>query len=108
MQAGLLDRRITILRAALVDDGLQNREGPHEAIATIWARKMDVSDSERQRAGVVGAEITTRFQVRSSVVSRAITPKDRIRYGARDYEITGIREVGRLDMLEITANASAD
>ena len=106
--AGPLDRRLQILRAPVVDDGYQTRLGEFAVIGTIWGARRDVSDGERQRSGMIGAEITARFQVRSSVFSRAITPKDRLREGGREFDITGIKEIGRQDGLEISARARAD
>ena len=103
-----MDRRISILRAPIVDDGFQEREAGFVPIGTIWASKADVSDAERQRSAAVGAEITSRFQVRSNSFTRSITPKDRLLAGGRDYDILGIKEIGRLDGLEISAVARAD
>lgn len=109
MTAGDLDRRVQILRAAPVDDGLAVVEAfaPHGH--PIWARRMDISDGERWRAGEVQAHVTTRFTVRSSAFTRALTPKDRLVCEGRAFDIAGIKQVGaRGTFLEITAAARID
>lgn len=106
--AGDLDRRVQFRRATLVDDGFQEVETWDNHGSPVWASKTDVSDGERWRAGEVGASITSRFVVRSSTFSRDLTPKDRLVCEGREYDITGIKEIGRRDRLEITASARAD
>lgn len=106
--AGALDRRIQFQRAVIVDDGLASAESWDDHGTPVWAAKTDVSDGERWRAGEVSANITTRFQVRWSQFSADITPKDRLTYDGRIYDIVGIKEIGRRVGLEITAAARAD
>ncbi len=105
---GRLDRRITILRAGVVDDGYAERPGVYAAVAAIWATKTDVSDAERFRSGAISAEITTRFVVRWSEFAAGIGPKDRIRCEGRDYDIVGVKETERRRWLEITGRARTD
>ena len=108
-RAGSLDRRVQFLRAMQVDDGLAMVEAfaPHGS--PVWAKRKDVSDGERWRAGEVQAHVTTRFTVRSSSFTRAITPADRLMCDGREYDIAGIKEIeGRGTFLEITAAARAD
>ena len=52
--------------------------------------------------------VAARFVVRSSSLTRTLTPKDALVEGGRTFEITGIKELGRLDFLEITAEARTD
>jgi len=109
MAAGNLDRIIRIRRATLVDDGFSATEQWVTLPEKIWAHFADVSDSERFRAHQVQASLTSRFQVRYSVLTRAITPKDQIVFERRIYDIVGIKEMdGRRRMLEITAAARND
>lgn len=104
MLAGKLDRRIRVLRHR-VDD--QNAMGEPEdtwtPVETVRAAKMDVSDAERVRAAGVGASLTTRFLVRRSRVTETITFEDRLWYGAKTYEITGLKEAEDNKAIEITA-----
>lgn len=103
MRAGKLDRRVQIRRYTLADDGFQKVKVWQNHGAPIWASKMDVSDGEKMRADGPSASLTARFEVRSSVFSRCITPKDAISYGGVEFDILGIKEVGRNNRLEITA-----
>jgi head-tail adaptor len=108
LTAGALDRRIQFRRATLTDDGLARAEVFADHGAPVWASKADISDGERWRAGEVQAHITTRFRIRSSVFARGLTPKDRLVCEGVTYDISGFKEIGRRDMLEITAAARAD
>lgn len=105
---GDLDRRVQFRRATLVDDGFTRAEQWADHGAPVWASRRDVSDRERMAAMEVAAMITTRFQVRFSTFTAGITPKDRLTCEGVEYDITGIKEIGRRQGFEITANARAD
>lgn len=107
MSAGALDRRITLSRETVTNTGL----GPTRTwtvLTTLWASRKDVSDGEKATAGTVQSTVVSRFVVRSSIASRGLLPKDRLAEGGLTFEITGIKEVGRRDRLEITAQARRD
>lgn len=108
MQAGKLDRRVQFRRFTLTDDGFTTVETWADHGAPVWASRRDVSDRERMAAMEVSATITTRFQVRWSRFTAGITPKDRLTCEGAEYEITGIKELGRRQGFEITASARAD
>ena len=91
-----------------MDDGLAKSETWTDYGDAVWASKADISDGERWRAGEVSAQVTTRFRVRWNGTTSAITPKDRLACEGREYDITGIKEIGRREGLEITAAARAD
>lgn len=103
MTAGKLDRRVQFHRAALVDDGFTSAASWSALGSPVWASRRDVSDSERVASAQIAAVITTRFQVRSSVFARGITAADRLICEGETFDIVGIKQVGRLAMLEITA-----
>lgn len=104
-----LNRRVQFLRATEVRDSFGVVEQWAPLGTPILAAREDVSDAERWRASEVSASITTRFVVRWSSVSNAVTPKDRVTCEGREYDITGIREKeGRRQWLEITATARID
>ena len=107
MRAGQLDRRVQMLRASLVDDGLQSVEVWANHGLPIWANRKDVSDAERAAAGWAEATVVSRFTLRSSEFTRGLTAKDRLTCGGLTFDIQGIREIGR-SALEITAIARAD
>ncbi|BCJ90039.1 hypothetical protein IZ6_07740 [Terrihabitans soli] len=77
---------------------------------TVPASKRDVSDSERVSAQEVGAEITTRFQVRwSSLVNTStVNAKDSVELDGLRYEIVAVKEIGRREGVEISAVARTD
>lgn len=108
LAAGKLDRRIALQRFTATRDALNNPVDAWLLLATVWASKLDVRDSERFAAKEVGAEIGTRFQLRYSATVADLNPKDRISYNGRTYDIVGVKEIGRREGLEITAIARAD
>lgn len=109
LAAGDLDRRVVIMRAVSIDDGLSSVPGAMEPIATRWAKKTDVSDGERMRASEQGQEITSRFLVRDDSVTRTITGKDMLVCDGRTFAVSGTKEYGgRRVGIEITAIARPD
>ena len=103
-----MDRRLQFLRADLTDDGYSSVETWADYGSPVWAEKIEISDGERWRAGAVDASVTTRFRIRWSSFSAELTPKDRLSCEGRVFNITGIKELGRREGLEITAAARAD
>ncbi len=108
MPAGVRDSLVQFSRATLTDDGLSKVETWADHGAPMSASKADISDGERWRAGEVAANITSRFQVIWSPFTADLTPRDRLTCDGRTYDITGIKEIGRRKLLEITAAARAD
>lgn len=109
LDAGSLDRRITILRADAEDDGLSSAPGEMKPIGKRWAKKTDASDGERMRAAEQGQEITSRFLVRDDSLTRTVTGKDTLQCEGVAYAITGTKEYGgRRVGIEITATARPD
>jgi len=110
MTASHLDRRIQLQRATLVADDFGMVEVWANLGAPIAAHKRDVSDSERWQAGGVQAQITTRFTVRFSSLTRDLDARDRLVCEHRTYNIVGVKEVpdSRRKFIEITAVAAND
>lgn len=108
---GELDRRITIQR---LTEGAQNGFGePVETwadLATVWAKRQDVSDDEKVAAGQRSSAIMTRFVIRSSTTAKTITAQDRLSYDGTLWNIHGVKETaeGRNRFLEITAASESD
>lgn len=105
--AGSLDRRITLRRKTVTNTGLGMTEAWAD-LGTVWASRKDVSDGEKAAAGKLQSTVAARFIIRSSDLARGLTPKDALVEGGRLFEITGIKELGRRDFLEITAEARLD
>lgn len=108
MTAGELDRRITIQTAQKTANALNEPIETWVMLATVRAKKTDVSDGERIRAAGVSAEITTRFLIRWSQAVSVVTANDRVLFAGRAYDIFAVKEVGRREAIEITAAARAD
>lgn len=111
MQAGKLDRRITLQRFSAGSpafDDFGGESGSWGTLATVWAMRTPVSDGEKWRAQEVAAAITERFLIRWSSAVSSLSAKDRISYNSRIYDISGVKEVGRREYIEITAAARDD
>lgn len=108
-RAGALDRKLRLHVATGADDGFTSRASEYVAQGPdFWASLQDVSDGERMRSMQAGATITTRFVVRSTAFTRAIRHSDRLTCEGRTYNIRAIKQLGRRDYLEITAEALVD
>jgi SPP1 family predicted phage head-tail adaptor len=109
-----LDRRIVLQRFAVVGKNEFNEDIEDWAeLATVWARRRDASDSQKiefMAAGQTGSFIVSRFTIRSSLVTRSVTPVDRIIHDGKVWDIKGVKEAdeGRHRFLEITASRDAD
>ena len=108
MDAGSLDRWLTLQRRVVTTNALNEDDESFVDLARVRASKKDLSDGERVRAQQVGAEITTRFQIRWSVNWSGLNSKDRCECEGREYEVVGVKEIGRREGIEITANARTD
>lgn len=109
MNGGDLRAVVQLLRSTPVDDGFTKKDVFAAQGDPIRARKRDLSDGERFRAGEVAGHVTTRFTVRRSAFTDAITPKDRLDCDGVTYEITGVKDVGDGRMWrEITCAARTD
>lgn len=102
LRAGELDRRITLQRATVTRDGLNNPVEAWGDHATVWAKYEPVSDGEKFRAGERASEIGARFTIRYSSQVADLSPKDRLIFAGRAYAITRVKEVGRRVALELT------
>ena len=110
LKAEAMDRRITLQM-----DGVEIGRDPFNDPVfgppldlTVWASKEDVSDVERVRAQQVGAEITTRFRVRWSEAVSRFDATGRVLFDGREYAVSGVKEIGRREGLEITAAARSE
>ena len=108
--AGKLDRRVTFERSTSTKNEYNEDVETWAALTTVWAQRKDVSDGENFAAGQVGSVLRSRFVIRSSTVSKTITPIDRLNYDGAGWNIQGVKETteGRNRYLEITAVKDAD
>lgn len=109
MKGKLFNRRVTFLRRGTADDGLQSIPGADEVLGTVWAAREDVSDGERLKAGERAAELQSRYLVRSTALTRALTAKDILREGdGPKVEIFGVKTVGHGALIEVTTMRRSD
>lgn len=109
LDAGSLDRRISVQSAPMIDDGVSSVLGPMSEVGKRWAKKTDVGDGERVRASAQGQELTTRFLVRSDSLTREIDAKYEIVCEGARYRVTGTKEYGGRGVgIEISASTQPD
>lgn len=108
MDAGRLDRRITIMRSTTEANDFNELVETWAALATVWAKVEPVKDGERLAAGQMLAGKMSRFTVRYGSEIADVDPRDRLTFDDRTYDILGVKEVGRRAYLEITAEARAE
>lgn len=109
ISAGELDRRILIFRADDVDNGTATVAGDPVFLGKRWAKKTDIRDGERLAAGENGADLASRFLVRSDSLTRTLGGKELIQYKDRFYHVVGVKESGdREDGIEITTSTRTD
>jgi SPP1 family predicted phage head-tail adaptor len=108
MSAGELDRRITIQRATVAYNEFNEPVQTWAHLVTVSAMCRDASAAESYRAQEVGAEITARFTIRWSSDVKDVNPRDRVSFEGREYNITGVRNVGRRLWREIDVVARAE
>lgn len=104
MQAGRLDRRVTLRRKV---SGLDAAGGETATWVTVGenvaASRTPIRDDERIRAAAVGASATDRFQVRWAEAWKDLAPEDQLDCEGRAYDVVAVKEIGRRRGLEITA-----
>jgi SPP1 family predicted phage head-tail adaptor len=108
MKAGSMDRRITIQRATVTVDAFNNPIVAWASLCSVWAEKVEATQSELLAAREKGAAITKRFRIRYSDDVSDLSPADRFTFEGRTYDILGVGEIGRRRGLEITAIARAE
>ena len=108
MDAGRLDRKIVLKRRKSGTNGFGEPVDEWAVLATVWAHVAPVSDGERWRAGETLASKLCRFTIRWSERVSVLDPRDQIQYDGRTWDIQGTKELGRREMIEITAAARAE
>ena len=104
MNAGALDRRVTLLRlGAAVDDGYTSVQ-EFEALAVRWCRVIYQTGKEAVEAAGKDGMASVRFRVRHDSVTSTLTEQDALEYeGARYAIVAPPIELGRREGLELIA-----
>lgn len=105
MQAGRLDRRITIQTLTETQDSEGHPVKSWSALDTVWAQALPVRGGEQFLNAQKYAESEMRFQIRYRT---DVTVKHRIVYDGKNYDILAVLEIGRRRGLNILAKARAE
>lgn len=92
----------------MTTNALNEQVATWSTIATVWASANPVSDGERLRAGETIADRMVRFQIRYSPDVADVDPRDQVVFDGRTYDISGVKEIGRREGLEITGTARGE
>lgn len=95
MDAGQLDRRITLQRKTEEDDGYATSPSAWEDLVTVWARLMPLTSAERAAAGETAAYGKATFMIRRDSSWSDLNATDRLLYQGKAFNILGVREHGR-------------
>jgi SPP1 family predicted phage head-tail adaptor len=109
MLAGRLNRRVTLERATVSQDAMNEDVLTWSQLATVWASYEPVRDGERFRAGETAAGLSARFVIRWSSQVADLNPKDRLIFEGVTHEIVAVKEHGgRKVGIEISCVGRAD
>ena len=102
MNIGFLDRRITVQVQSTATRNAFGEVPPDAAytdVATVWAALDNKAAANTEIAEQESTINRVTWRVRSSSVTRLVTPKYRIKYGDDYYNILAVQEVGRKNEL---------
>ena len=102
IQAGTLDRRITIESRVVGQSATGDTTETWSVFATVWARKRDLSGREYHEARQDQAEVTTEFTIRYLA---GLKREMRIGFDGDTYDIMHIPEINRREGHIILARA---
>lgn len=107
--AGKRDRRIRIERATTIQDAGSGQEVPSWGLlAERWASWRRASARETLASAEMSAAVSDVFEILWSQQVADLSPKDRVIYDGRTYEIVEATEIGRREGIRIAAIARAD
>ncbi len=73
-----------------------------------YAHKQDVKDGERVRNSEPSATIDTRFQLHYDTLTSTMDPTWRLKCEGKTYEISGIKELGFHERIEVSCTRRAE
>lgn len=103
MNPGKLDRRVTIQARTYAADGTGGRTETWEDTFDCWAEALAQKPTEIMAAGADRAADERQFRIRYK--ARLTSGNHRVVYQGAYYNILGITEEGRQDMLLLTCRA---
>src|SRR5574338_308188 len=102
MDAGELERRITLQRLSETDDGYGTVASGWTDIATVWAGLMPILGAEKMAAMENAGVARRKFKIRRSSDVSDLNSKDRLVYRDVNHDIADVSEMDR-DFLIIDA-----
>jgi head-tail adaptor len=106
MDAGSLDRRVTLHRAGAVENEHGDMVQGWSELATVWASVRPSPGSERLASAEAAANAPTVVTIRWSSIVADLSPADRLEYpvgSGRFFNIVSVVELGRRDGLQLAA-----
>ncbi|MDK3017622.1 head-tail adaptor protein [Pseudodonghicola flavimaris] len=98
------NRRISILAADETEnDAGEMVPGAWLPMMTVWASYQPVSDGEKLRAAAVEQRTDARFRMAWLPGRAQINGRHRLRFDGHDWQISGVKEIGFREELELTA-----
>lgn len=104
MDAGRLDRRVSILALTEGQDDYGGVTEIWSPLTSVWARWLPGAGSERFAAASTYAETQGRFHIRWR---SDITPQHRVAWDGKEFDILDVVEIGRREGLELRVKARA-
>lgn len=105
MNAGRLNRRITIQSKTVTRDAYGGESISWTDVATVWAAVLPIRGREYVAIREAGAELTTRFVIR---YRQGVTPAMRVVHGSANYDIEQVIDTDDGHrFLELMARAEA-
>lgn len=104
MKFGRMDSRILIERATLTTNAYGERAMSWSTLATVWADVIfrEGSGNEAIQSLQLMSKQPVHFIIRYSTTVAGVTPKDRVTYNSKVYNIEAIQEIGRNEGLRLT------
>jgi SPP1 family predicted phage head-tail adaptor len=109
VEAGLLDREVTLWRRSSVRDAATGEDqGAWTQFATVWAQVKAAAGGETYTAQQLVAETTKDFTIwyRDDVYDAGV--EMRITFAGKTYDVVDVEEVGRREGLMLRAVARAE
>jgi SPP1 family predicted phage head-tail adaptor len=108
MDAGKLDRRVTLRSKATTQDAYGGQSVTWTDIAEVWARKLSSKGREFYSGGVTLSGGEVGIQIRRTPTVSVLTQLDVFVLDGKIYNIKSIDEVGRRDYLTIMGESGAN
>lgn len=108
LRSGNLDRRVRLERGTETRDDFNGVVRTWREVCTVWGSKEDKSGSEAISAQELAAATTTIFVIRYSSKAAGVTASWRAVCEGVTYNITGVRELGRREGIELTTMRRSD